>query len=731
MKKFLYLPALLLLHLNLSGQHSIARQWNELTLNAIRSDLARPVVHARNLFHISTAMYDAWAVFDDSAQPYILGHVIHGHNTPFEGFETQETINDSRKKAISYAAFTVLKHRFRFTPPTVMKIDSLMESLGYDPYFTREDYHNGDAAALGIYIGNAIISYGLSDNSNEFYDYRNEYYQPVNDPLDPTKPGNPDISNPNRWQPLIIDSFTDQSGNVVPGGAGEFLGPEWGNVYPFALTEEHQTKYLREDNEYIVYLDTKRPPQLNLTSTENQTNDLYKWNFELVSIWSSHHDPYDGVMIDISPKTRGNISRNKFPTTPDGYKEFYHLFTGSSVSKGHEKNPYTGLPYEEQIVPLGDYTRVLAEFWADGPSSETPPGHWFTILNYVSDQPELTKNLFGNDKVVSNLEWDIKSYFTLGAGMHDAAVAAWSIKGWYDYIRPISAIRYLSDLGQCSDPTQISYNEHGIRLYKDFIELVLEDDSLAKVDANNIGKIKVKAWRGPDFIDNPEIDHAGVGWILAENWWPYQRPNFVTPPFAGYVSGHSTFSRAAAEILTLITDSEYFPGGLGEFVAKKNEFLVFEEGPSQDIILQWATYRDASDETSLSRIWGGIHPPADDIPGRIIGEKIADLVVNKSKNYFDGTVVLRSEEIRLKERSLTVYPNPALSGQSIHLDFTNKYNEPLQFQLINTAGKVVMDTKMERGNSIKLNPNLEGLYTIVVKTKGQFKKSTKIIIRNN
>jgi hypothetical protein len=113
-----------------------------------------------------------------------------------------------------------------------------------------------------------------------------------------------------------------------------------------------------------------------------------------------------------------------------------------------------------------------------------------------------------------------------------------------------------------------------------------------------------------------------VGWIRCENWWPYQRPSFVTPPFAGYVSGHSTFSRAAATILTEFTGSEYFPGGLGEFEAPRNEFLVFEQGPSVDVTLQWATYFDASDETSLSRIYGGIHPPQDDIPGRFMGDAI-------------------------------------------------------------------------------------------------------------
>ena len=75
---------------------------------------------------------------------------------------------------------------------------------------------------------------------------------------------------------------------------------------------------------------------------------------------------------------------------------------------------------------------------------------------------------------------------------------------------------------------------------------------------------------------------------------PFQRPSFVTPPFAGYVSGHSTFSRAAAEVMTLLTNDAFFPGGMGTFDANQNEFLVFEEGPSENLILQWATYREES-----------------------------------------------------------------------------------------------------------------------------------------
>ena len=150
----------------------------------------------------------------------------------------------------------------------------------------------------------------------------------------------------------------------------------------------------------------------------------------------------------------------------------------------------------------------------------------------------------------------------------------------------------------------------------------------------NIGKIAVWAWRGPDYIEDPETDVAGVGWIRCENWWPYQRPTFVTPPFAGYVSGHSTYSRAAAYILTAITGDEFFPGGMGTFEAPMNEFLVFEDGPSVDIQLQWAKYYDAADECSLSRIYGGIHPPADDIPGRLMGAEIGREAFEHAKEIF-------------------------------------------------------------------------------------------------
>ena len=625
--------------------YSVARMWNEALLEAIRNDFARPTVHARNLFHTATVMYDAWAIYDSVAEPYLLGSM----DCSFEGLppiniDAPQAVNE----AISYAAYRLLKHRFSNSvgaEESLVFFDALMEHLGYDlidypivneiSVLSKPTDYLQSPASLGTYIGECMIARGLNDGSNEENAYVNQKYQPINPPLNPLVAGNPTLISPTRWQPLVLDNFVDQSGNSIVSGVPPFLGAEWWQVTPFALTANDLKILQRNGQDYWVYHDPGTPPYL----TRNNTGELveeYLWNFALVAAWASHLDPSDGVMIDISPRNLGNIHFDDLPKDVKDYRNFYNFSEGGDIGKGHNINPFTGLAYEANIVKRGDYTRVLAEFWADGPSSETPPGHWFSILNYVSDHDALVKRIGGTGAIVDDLEWDIKAYFLLGGTMHDAAVASWGIKGWYDYLRPISAIRAMADRGQSSDPNQANYSSSGIPLVPGLIELVSLGDPLAVTNPQHIGKVKLYTWRGPDYIRSPILDRAGVGWILAEQWWPYQRPNFVTPPFAGYISGHSTFSRAAAEVLSSFTGDRYFPGGIAEFLAPKGDFLVFEEGPSEDIVLQWATYQDASDQTSLSRIWGGIHPPIDDMPGRFVGVEIATDAFALAQQYFGG-----------------------------------------------------------------------------------------------
>lgn len=623
---------------------SAARYWNESLLEAIRSDLARPTVHARNLFHSSAMMYDLWAVYDDTARTFFLGQSVGGFLCPFTDEERDalssgaSDADGERSVAISYAMRRLLMHRFEKSPGASTQlpdIEDRFEALGYDPDFESRDFMQGTrtqrAAALGLYLADCVIEYGLGDGANEAANYANAVYTPVNAPLEPDKPGNPTMTDPNRWQPLDLENSIDQAGNEVE-NLQSFVGAEWGRVIPFALPEEAYVGYTRDDFLWPVCHDPEAPAELR---GDAAMPDEYRWNHALVAFWSSHLDPTDGVMWDISPGHLGNTTA--LPEDIPSLETFYDAYEGGVSDQGHAINPSTGEPYEPNIVPRGDYTRVLAEFWADGPQSETPPGHWFVIANEaVNDHPALVRKYRGEGEVLKDLEWDAKLYFALGGAVQDAAVTAWGIKGWYDSARPISAIRFMSDLGQSTDDALPNFDPEGFPLVEGFSELVEEGDPLAGDGNENVGKIKLLAWKGSNFIDDPTVDVAGVDWVLAENWVPYQRPTFVTPPFAGYISGHSTFSRAAAEVLTAFTGDEFFPGGLAEFVAPKNEFLVFEDGPSVDVVLQWATYRDASDQTSLSRIWGGIHPPMDDIPGRRLGIVIAADAMDRADAYFQG-----------------------------------------------------------------------------------------------
>ena len=612
---------------------SVGRTWSDLLLDAIRNDFARPTVHARNLFHISAAMYDAWSAYSDTAEPYLLGKQLGAFSCGLNIFPAPDDVHLAREQAIAFAAYRLVQYRFADSPGATETSDAAnatMAQLNFDTGYTSLDYENGAPAALGNYIADCYINFGTQDGANELNDYANQSYLPVNPAIEPESPGNPDIVDLDRWQPISLTLSIDQSGNVITSEPA-FLSPEWGRVAPFALSPADKITYQRDGFDYEVYYDPGSPPSIAGASTDD-----YKWGFSLVSIWASHPDPSDGVMIDISPASLGNVQ--DYPATVSEYDQFYNYLNGGDPSQGYVMNPVTGLAYTQQIVPRGDYARVLAEFWADGPDSETPPGHWFVILNEVSDHPQLVKQIGGQGAIVGPLEWDVKAYFALGGAMHDSAIAAWGIKGWYDYVRPVSAIRAMADRGQSSDPMAASYSVDGLPLVAGYIELVIAGDPLAGAANEHVGKIKLYTWRGPDYISNPLVNEAGVDWILAENWWPYQRPSFVTPPFAGYISGHSTYSRAAAEVLTALTGDEFFPGGMSGFEISTNEFLVFEDGPSVDMTLQWATYQDASDQCSLSRIWGGIHPPADDIPGRLIGAQIGPNAYALAQSYFDGTL---------------------------------------------------------------------------------------------
>jgi hypothetical protein len=572
---------------------SVARMWNEQTLDAIRRALPAPTVHARNLFSVSTAMWDAWAAYDPSARGYAL-----------DESQTARDVAAARDEAVSYAAYRVLEQRYLTAvgaSDSLPAFDALMQSLCFDTEVTTTE---GDSpAAVGNRIAAAVIEQGLQDGANEAGGYAAQDYAPANPPLEVAEPG-ARLVDPNRWQPLLIKGMVTQNGIPVDSAVQTFIGAEWGQVTGFALPPS---------SDEGMAIDPGEPPRLG----DPETDEQYKQGALEVIRFSSQLDPADGATVDISPASQGN--------NPLG------TYDGS----GYDENPVTGEPYEPTIVPRADFVRVLAEHWADGPKSETPPGHWNVIANRVSDQLDPELRIGGTGEVVDRLEWDVKLYFALNGATHDAAVAAWGAKGHYDSVRPISMIRYMGGLGQSSDPDAPSYDPEGLPLEPGLVEVVTARTTAPgqrhEALRGHEGEIAIRAWQGRP--QNPDAEVGGVGWVRAVEWVPYQLPSFVTPAFAAYVSGHSTFSRAAAEVLTGITGSPYFPGGLAEYRIPKGD-LAFEAGPDEDVVLQWAAYADAADQAGISRLYGGIHIRNDDLDGRKVGYQCGQAAWAKAQTYY-------------------------------------------------------------------------------------------------
>ncbi|WP_431902816.1 vanadium-dependent haloperoxidase [Nonomuraea sp. bgisy101] len=215
---------------------------------------------------------------------------------------------------------------------------------------------------------------------------------------------------------------------------------------------------------------------------------------------------------------------------------------------------------------LTDRQKAIAEYWADGPSSETPPGHWSLFAQQVSARDR------------HGLDADVKMFFALANSVMDAGIASWEVKRDHDSARPITAIRFLYQGRQ------------------------------------------IRTWGGRT------IDGA--------TWVPYQVPTFPTPPFAEYVSGHSTFSAAAAEVLRRFTGGDAFGGGAA--IAKGSSQVEPGVSPAYDVTLRWPTFTEAADQAGLSRRYGGIHFRAGDLQGRSLGRAVGSAAWDRAKAYWSG-----------------------------------------------------------------------------------------------
>jgi hypothetical protein len=454
---------------------NVVLKWNEQLLNTIRRNpkTTGPTITARAIGILNTAIYDAWAPYDQKA---VGTRLLGAYRQP----SAQDT-EANKNEAISYAAYRVLTDLFT-DPTSVAAYNQQMSDLGYDPL----DTSTGTTTPQGIgnVTAQAEIDFRHTDGSNQLGGYADTTgYQPVNTWQT--------VTDPWKWQPLCVPLVPYGTPCTSPSAVQKPLTPQWGNVTQFAV-------------------DPYGLPQL--PGPRKLANGSY--------------DPTD---IDQALRDTSNLT---------------------------------------------DAQKVTAEYWADGPHSEFPPGHMVTFAEAASRKHSDT------------LDQDVKLFFALGNGVMDASITAWNAKYLpsNNFVRPITAIR---------------------ERYKNQ---------------------QVTSWLGPG---------KGFGHVLGQDWMPYQALDVVTPPFPEYVSGHSTFTAAGRTILALFYGTDNFNAKVT--IPAGSSKIEPGITPRKTVVLSWNTLTDAADQAGMSRRWGGIHFQTGDMDGRALGKIVGYDDWNKAQTFINGT----------------------------------------------------------------------------------------------
>ena len=236
--------------------------------------------------------------------------------------------------------------------------------------------------------------------------------------------------------------------------------------------------------------------------------------------------------------------------------------------------------------------KAVVEFMRDGPRSTGQSGHWLRFAQAVSRRDR------------HDIDRDVKIFFAVGNVAMDAFIAAWEAKRFYDSSRPWTLVRHYY-----------------------------------------AGK-SLEGWAGPG---------RGVVTLPASSWHPYSPATFVTPPFPGYVSGHSTVSAACAKVLELFTGSDRFGETerrhAGELTEAEFECARIQTREGQtpagakltcEVALELPTFTATAEMAGISRVMGGYHIQADNVAGLELGRNVAAYVWPRAQSYFDGTA--RSEK---------------------------------------------------------------------------------------
>jgi PAP2 superfamily len=452
---------------------SVVSDWNAAALAEVRLSRSLrngPPIVARALAIAHTCMYDAWAAYDD---------VAVGTTDP-DGLRrrpTDERTDENKAKAISFAAYRCLGNLYpdgSLPPPLQqpsVRLNVMLLSRGYDlteTCATDKKCRAADpttAAGIGNIAAQAVIDARRHDGSNQYGDLPPApcpVFTPWPQPCAGAAYGQTSV-NPDRtgaYADYVADGYTP----YVPSN------PLMGYCNP--LIEVCERQEIVDPNQWQPLIFSNGQACLDSGSGTEETcpgiQSFIAPHWERVTPFAlTSASQFDGVLTIPPPDFLRNAGQ-------------YQNDVNDMIQFSRD---------------LDTRRKLIVEYWADGPSSELPPGHWGVFAQFVSQRDNHT------------IDQDAKMFFAMHNASFDAGIVAWHIKRTYNGVRPITAIRFAKQ-GQT-----------------------------------------INAWGGPGRPIEP---------IPGEKWSPYNPGTNLTPSFPGYFSGHSVFSRSSATVLSLFTGDDHF-----------------------------------------------------------------------------------------------------------------------------------------------------------------------------
>ncbi|MBE9061332.1 DUF6851 domain-containing protein [cf. Phormidesmis sp. LEGE 11477] len=478
----------------------------------------------------------------DAWSAYSLESVATQSGDDLQRPHSEHTV-DNKIEAMSFAAYRVLSELFPDSE-NIARFDQLMTSLGLDVNNNTTD--TSTAAGVGNVSAETLMVFRRADGSNQVNGYADTTgYQPVN--VDANN-----IVDLQKWtsESIPIDAIkTTLNASGFSGQHQTFLTPQWSIVTPFALSSP----------------DALRPEAPEPFLLVDATVDL----------------------------ENGTITLAGETTT--------RAITADMVGAAGEAGKFINQAFIDQAervvaasANLTDEQKLIAEFWEDAGGTSFPPGTWHTFGEFVSARDN------------HSVDEDALLFFSLSNAIFDASIATWEAKVFYDYVRPVRAIRELGKLG------------------------LLNSATTGKDEITGETGYVIEAWGGPGH---------GTKTILADNFITYQTPGgHPSPPFSEYTSGHSSFSAAGAEILRRFTGSDDFEAII-TFAAGSSRFENWLT-PAGEVTLSWDTFTEAADEAGLSRIYGGIHFDDGDLNARVLGRQVANSAWDKAQAIATGAEIV-------------------------------------------------------------------------------------------